>query len=898
MTRLVLVGFALSLSAGLNAAELHKLDKSNYDTLVPAGKEVDAIHGDFVLQNDKVIAVIAAPGPERDANLTVRNVGGSVIDLTKRAEHNDQLSCFYPGGGAYLFDAVIDWRADLWGDASGTTLAFSGKSKVGDDSSLELVVGYELRDTDQGFLRVVSTVTNKGSEPVEFTPTDGVRADGDSFKFGVDHEANLWWAYDQDWRQAYGVQPEGDSAQIDRQSNRDPRSPKVITYPKERGDAEPQQLAPGESYTWKRRLFPAASNLDLQSMAYEFRGVPLRRAQVLVVSRANSDEPIAGATVRVIRAMQDGERISLGVATTNERGAVNLALPAGQYALRVREQAHGSATATFELPASGDPEPTEGFVSNQPGLKLLLNPCGYAEAKITDGGGNAIPAKVQFTALDGVDSPNFGPESFVRGVKNVQYTPDGRFHCKLAPGRYKWVASYGPEHDAAYGEIIVTAGETATIAAKLPRTVDTTGWLSSELHSHSSPSGDNTASQAGRVLNLLAEHLEFCPCTEHQRIDIYDQHLAAFDAQHRMLTCPGMELTGQPLPLNHQNAFPLKHHLHEQDGGGPQTDPNPVTQIKRLAEWDDNSEKVVQSNHPNTAQMIGDKDLNGEPDEGFEAMYGHMDVQEIHPPELIFEPLGERGAPNSGVGAGGWDGRGNAIQNWLQMLNLGYRVTGVVNTDAHYNFHGSGWMRNWVRSSTDVPAEASVMELVHEFEHGHVVVSNGPFMSVTARSAAQDRRALPGDDLRSKDGKAKLNIVVRCPNWMEINRVQLFINGRPDPAHNYTVRSHGDWFDRGPEVFDREIEVELEEDAHVVVACCGEGRSVGPMYGVPEGKTEWGRGMPVGVANPVFIDTDGDANGDGIVFEPNGDDLGLPLPRLEGRRPSHGHDHPNHHHPH
>ena len=388
------------------------------------------------------------------------------------------------------------------------------------------------------------------------------------------------------------------------------------------------------------------------------------------------------------------------------------------------------------------------------------------------------------------------------------------------------------------------------------------------------------------MLNLLAEQLEFCPCTEHQRIDVYDEHLRHFGATERMLTCPGMELTGHPLPLNHQNAFPLVRWPHEQHGGAPLTDPNPVAQIKRLAGWDGGSEKVVQTNHPNVAQIIGDRDLDGEPDAGFEEMFGWMDVMEVHPPELIFEPLGAKGDPNSGVGNGGWEGRGNVIVNWLQLFNLGYRIPGVVNTDAHYNHHGSGWLRNWVHSSTDDPSKASVAELVHEFEAGHVVMSNGPYLQVEARSAESDAgTAIPGDDLAAPAGKATVRVVVRCPNWLEVNRVQFFLNGRPAKEHNYTVRSHGDWFHAGPEVFDRDVALDLAEDTHVVVAVCGEGRQLGAVYG-----DQFGAVMPVAVANPIFVDVNGDQDGDGAPFEANGDGLGLPLPAIAGHRSSGGHN--------
>ena len=61
--------------------------------------------------------------------------------------------------------------------------------------------------------------------------------------------------------------------------------------------------------------------------------------------------------------------------------------------------------------------------------------------------------------------------------------------------------------------------------AKLVRSVKTDGWISADFHSHSSPSGDNTSSQLGRVLNLLCEHVEFAPCTEHNRLSTYEPHL-------------------------------------------------------------------------------------------------------------------------------------------------------------------------------------------------------------------------------------------------------------------------------------------------------------------------------------------------------------------------------------
>ena len=147
----------------------------------------------------------------------------------------------------------------------------------------------------------------------------------------------------------------------------------------------------------------------------------------------------------------------------------------------------------------------------------------------------------------GVDSPNFGPDSAIRGVRNFQRTPDGKFKIEIAPGDYDIIISRGPEFDAIAKTISVEAGEVTEIKEQLERTVDTTGWISTASMTTAAPRA-TTRRAAGRVLNLLVDHLEFIPCTEHQRIASYAEHLEYFGATDRVLTCTGMELTGGPLP--------------------------------------------------------------------------------------------------------------------------------------------------------------------------------------------------------------------------------------------------------------------------------------------------------------------------------------------------------------
>ena len=162
-------------------------------------------------------------------------------------------------------------------------------------------------------------------------------------------------------------------------------------------------------------------------------------------------------------------------------------------------------------------------------------------------------------------------------------------------------------------------------------------------------------------------------------------------------------------------------------------------------------------------------------------------------------------------------------------MNLGYRLPAVVNTDAHWNFHGSGFLRNYVKSPTDDPAKAKVPELVHTCEHGNIIMTNGPFLEVATKADQADDTADVGDDLSAPGGKLHLKVRVQCPNWIEVNRVQVFVNGKPKPEWNYTRASHPKMFHPGNVLFAEDLALALDADAHLVVACTGEGKGLGPV---------------------------------------------------------------------
>ncbi|HND53020.1 MAG TPA: CehA/McbA family metallohydrolase [Pirellulaceae bacterium] len=833
------------------AADLVTLNAENWDEYAPHGKEVDCIYGDYVLRNDRIVLVVGRPVAGRNANMTVKAVGGCVIDLTTRGNQNDQLSAYFPGGSRFNFTKVAGVRAaaDEQPLAATADPKLQGKKVVLEcdadaaEGKPAVTVRYTLED-GQPFVVVETVLKNGGAAALSEDLADAIRADK-VFDFGSDGATKAFWAHDEWFKQAYAVTLDGYEIKRD----------KLLSLV--RDGSSTLKLAPGESTTIRRRMFVADHLPGVLGTVLRTSGGAVRPLEFEVRDPAG---PVVHAKVTLSR----GKTV-YGSGRTDAVGRFTCDLPEGEFTATIEGQGRPSATQT--IAAAGAVTTT-----------INLEACGYVVAEISDAAGKPIPCKVAFFDKSqaarfplGADKkysptlakPYFGPEPGEVAVHNLYYSHTGRFRQEMPPGKYDVLISYGLEYDVVSAELEVPKGGETKLVARLKRTVDTTGWVSSDFHSHSTPSGDNVSSQLGRVLNLLCEHIEFAPCTEHNRVDTYVPLLKRLQVEQLMATCSGMELTGAPLPVDHQNAFPLVLKPRTQDGGGPQTDINPVVQIERLAFWDNKSDKLVQENHPDLWQIWGDKDLDGKPDGGFRKMLDFADVVEIHPLDVIFAP-----PPKDRVK----DKRGPATFHWLQLLNKGYRIPGVVNTDAHYNFHGSGWLRNYLRSSTDDPAKIQTMEMVHAAEKGNLMMTNGPFLE--AELAADELpspraagRGGPGDSVLAKGGKAQLRIRVQCANWVDVNRVQVFVNGRPLPELNFTRRTHPDQFNDGPLRFSMHLPLELKTDAHIVVATIGEGLTLGVVYG-----PMFGKGVPCAVANPIFVDVDG--NG----FKANGDELDVPLP--------------------
>jgi hypothetical protein len=406
------------------AADLVALSPQTWDRYIPQGKEVDGIYGDFALANDQIIAVVAHPKRGRHANMTVRDVGGSLIDLTRRERQSEQLSAFYPGASTReLRFAGIDVEAPTTYDTAELDWVFVRARRV----TLRLValprakdpdveVSYTLED-GRPFVLVTTHFTNRGAAPVDAELLDAIRADR-TFEFSPDGADGLFWAYDKHFGQAYGVVAEGH--EIDGATAR-----QVLLRYKNHDGKVAVRLAPGQSYRLTRRVFPGANLFDLRRIASGMAGTVDQTIQLAVKDTAG--RPVADADV-VLEC--DGRRYATG--RSDEAGLLALATGSKAGTLTVSSPSRGTKSVSI---GPGTP----------PVLSVELPEAGAVTARITDETGRPIPCKVQFIGRGGTPNPDFGPDSGEHAVGNVYYSHDGSFRREVGPGLYDVIVSYGPE---------------------------------------------------------------------------------------------------------------------------------------------------------------------------------------------------------------------------------------------------------------------------------------------------------------------------------------------------------------------------------------------------------------------------------------------------------------------
>ncbi len=810
---LLLPLLAVAAHAAPQALEVSPSDREQ----LPRGKEADGIIGDFLLRNDEVAAVISGNLPLRRANMSTfyGETGitpGCLYDLTLRDAANDQITVFCPSGQ----QGVVSWVRVVKDGADGEAVVETVVTGARGDG-LARRHEYRIRDGWRGVL-ITTTLTNETGAPVKVTTTDKWT----NFKRTGTAMGILWAdAIDPADKGGYA------SGVVD-----DDVPPATKT------------LKPGEELKFSRFLAVGTSPLEAFGEVAAQRG-PVGKVSGVV--RDSGGAPVLSAQLSV-RPVSESSR-AIGIAYPDGQGRYSFAAPPGEYELVFADLGRESITRKITLTATGPQV-----------LDTAMSLASAVAFDIRDEAGVSLPCKAQFDPLDGGEPLNLGPENRAHGCVDQYHSETGKFRVQLPAGRYRIVVTRGIEYSHISREVTLAASQTAPFTGTLKRLVDTKGWVSADYHNHSTPSGDNTCGTDDRLANLAAEHIEFAPTTEHNRLYDWAPHIQRLGLTPFMQTVPGMELTGGGA---HFNSFPFKPEPFTQDNGAPVWNKDPRITAVTLRDWQGaEPDRWVQINHPDMVENFIDRDGDGRVDGGFRGLATLIDgveTQNYSTSALL------GGAPFT-IGK---DKLGKqSVQYvrefiWLQMLNRGHRYAAMAVCDAHSVYgNGTGGWRMYMPSRSDEPPQIDWRENSRHAKAGHSILTTGPFLSVQTSDGTG-----PGDTTRATAG-VQLRVKVQCTDWIDIDRVQILVNGRAVPALNFTRASHPDWFSAGVVKFDRTIEVPLSEDAHLIAVVAGEKSDLSIGYGT----SAQAEIKPFAYHNPIFVDVDSGG------FTPNGDTLGFPLP--------------------
>ena len=240
-----------------------------------------------------------------------------------------------------------------------------------------------------------------------------------------------------------------------------------------------------------------------------------------------------------------------------EDGDFHTSVPAGTYLVVARSQ-DGQSLST--------PERIKVEVGKTVEIHPVLPLRATVEYRIADESGARAPAKIALISLDeegkplerdGGRRPYLGDSRFGNGVRALEYSATGVGSLRIEPGRYRIRASRGPEYSIFEQDVTLDVGELKRFDAIITHEVDTSGWMSTDMHLHSEPSFDSGMRLPRRVTTAVNEQVELAIPTDHDIETDYTPVLRDLFLSPYMSTAIGVETT--TIEQGHFIAFPLKY---------------------------------------------------------------------------------------------------------------------------------------------------------------------------------------------------------------------------------------------------------------------------------------------------------------------------------------------------
>lgn len=471
--------------------------------------------GDYLLENDEIAVVIDQLG--RGSGFA--ESGGNIVDAADAQARRDELGQMFTSFGApsrqAIYEAIasgVDPKGTAWIEVRGHELH---------EEQLRVTTRYELA-AGQRSLVISTELENKKGAPIDSLSL------GDSIQWGLAEKFAPGQALDfrgevtapylggAGRQVAYGIVPAPhapEPAPAAGFSSTSAATSSNLRF------AQDVSLAPGQRAGYQRVLVvgPRGDSLGVVTEMFFLQGGAPGGVEVELVDPA-------GARL----APPEGGRILLDPAAPAGQAAAGASLPgsaAPPLWIQIgSDMVKAGANAAAELPPGRYLVGFEGAgrlakakvpVSIEPGklakISLAVSAAGAARVSLRareGGSSRASPGKVQI----------FAAASGARVRAPVLIKGGGAAEIPIVEGRYRVVASRGPEFSMAEQTIDVASGSTTAVELTLDRVVATPGFIGCDLHQPSASSLDAGASMLERVIANVAEGVECAVASERNAV--------------------------------------------------------------------------------------------------------------------------------------------------------------------------------------------------------------------------------------------------------------------------------------------------------------------------------------------------------------------------------------------
>jgi hypothetical protein len=546
------------------------------------------------------------------------------------------------------------------------------------------------------------------------------------------------------------------------------------------------------------------------------------------------------------------------IARAQMDGTWRMALEPGTYSLLAMNVGHTRGTPV-SVTVTADQEVSATVTTGVTGTLVL-------DVGLLDSSGMRLrgPAKISLVGM-GIETPD-GAMGELEGERESYdlyraiFSLNGQERITVKPGRYRATVSRGGEYNVALVDVTVAAGEEATLRAELRRVVDTTGMISGDFHQHTVGSIDSPRSLCGRVLENVAEGLEYAATTDHDNVTdfmpcVREQNLTTWFNAIR-----GNEVS--VVGTGHFNAFPLT--VNPADPAaliGAQYWADLTTQeifdkIRR-----ESGGPLFHVNHPRSTNLKG-----------------YFTSIALDPISLMSRrPLAtgwEAIEVNESIGAPDdftiesdvrWQMRVRTepsavpvLRDFFAFVSRGDHPCALGNSDTHGRNNGSGYPRNYLLVNEDRPDRVTEAMVLRAIRSQQVIVSNGILPRIRTGGSVHMGHT---DVVRAMGGSVELELDVQAAPWVDAQAVVLYENGRPlsltatgSTLRASTTASMGRWalpLDStapgrdGVVRLRATVRVTPTRDSYYVLAA--QGGSLSPI----------GAGDAFGYTNPVYVDGNG-----------------------------------------